>query len=168
MAEWVQEQQKHKTRWVRAMSAETVQRDVEAPVAKANEDKRAAEVERDALRRDKERLTAKVKTLEREAAQRARATGGMAPGPAAEGKAEGPTAERGGGGLSAVEGRPTPPAVGSSWPEREHGMHRQRRRLDRCRPSPGACAWPCFTAKRRSGSRRWHPTWPRSLLPTTS
>ena len=50
----------------------------------------------DALCRDKEHLTAKVKTLEQEAAQRARAPGGRAPGRMAQGEAEGPTPERGG------------------------------------------------------------------------
>ena len=39
----------------------------------------AAEVERDALRRDKERLSTKVKTLEREAAQQARGPGARHP-----------------------------------------------------------------------------------------
>ena len=67
-------------------------------LAKANEDRRAAEVERDALCRDKAHLTAKVKTFEWEAAQQARAAGGKAPGSTVEGEAEGPTAEKGGGG----------------------------------------------------------------------
>ena len=51
-------------------------------------------MEGDAFRRDKQRFTAQVKTLEREAAQRSRAWRGRAPGPAAEGEAEGPTAKR--------------------------------------------------------------------------
>ena len=121
-------------------------------------------MERKALRRDKERLTAKVKTLEREAAERARAPGGRAPGPRAEGEADGLTAERGGGG----GGRPTPPALGSSWTGRRHGMRRLRRRRDKCGLSPLACAGPCCRATRRSRLRRWRPTWPRSLLPTHS
>ena len=50
-------------------------------------------MERDALRRDKERLTFKVKTLERDE-QRAKAPGGRAAGPMAEGEFQGPTAER--------------------------------------------------------------------------
>ena len=68
---------------------------MEQRLAQAHEDKQAAEVERDSLRRGKERLTAEVKTLEREA-QRAR--GGKALGPKAEGEAKSPTAERVGGG----------------------------------------------------------------------
>ena len=59
-------------------------------------------MERDALRRDKAHLTAKVKTLEWEAAQQARTAGGNAPGSTAEGAAEGPTAEKGGGAPNAA------------------------------------------------------------------
>ena len=44
---------------------EIAQRDLEARLANANEDHRAAEVERDALRHDKEGLITKVKTLQR-------------------------------------------------------------------------------------------------------
>ena len=48
-------------------------------------------MEPDSLRSDKERRTAKVKTLEQKAH---RAKGGKAPGPTAEGEAESPMAER--------------------------------------------------------------------------
>ena len=45
-----QQQQQQRAMWeVRAISAEAAQRDMEACLAKANEDRRAAEVERDAL-----------------------------------------------------------------------------------------------------------------------
>ena len=67
-------------------------------LAKANNDRRAAEVECDALRRDKLRLSAQAKTLERDVAERAKAPWGWAPGPAVEGEAEGPTDGGGAGG----------------------------------------------------------------------
>ena len=81
--------------------AEAAQRDLEAHLAKANEDRQAAKVEGDTLCRNKERLTTKVKTLEREAAHRARAPGGRAPGPRVVGLAGGPMAGLGGGGNTA-------------------------------------------------------------------
>ena len=103
MAKWVEQQQQHRATWeVRAISAEAAQRDLEARLAKANEDRQAAKAERDALRRDKDRLTTKVKMLEREAAPRAKGPGGRAPGSTAEGEAKGPTAETGGGGGNAA------------------------------------------------------------------
>ena len=73
-------------------------------------------MELDALHHNKERLTAKVKTLEREVAQRARASAGRAPGPTAQGEAEGATAERAGG---------APNAASSTYPTalwRRHWM----------------------------------------------
>ena len=67
MAEWVQQQP-----WqICGISAPRPR----ASLAKANKHEHAPEVERDPLRHDKVRLSAKVKTLEREAAQRARAPG---------------------------------------------------------------------------------------------
>ena len=108
---------------------------MEQRLARAHEDKRASEVECDSLRWDKERLTAKVDTLEQEVR---RANGGSAPAPTAEGEAESLTAERVVGGW---EGDPTPPAPGSSWPGRRRSMQRPRRRTDRFPPSPQACTW---------------------------
>ena len=68
MAQWLQQQQQQSEPWqVRAFSAEATVKDMEQRLAQAHKDKWAAEVECDSLRRDKERLTAKVKTLEREA-----------------------------------------------------------------------------------------------------
>ena len=77
--EWVEQQQQkqlHATWKVRAISAEAAQRDVEACLTKANKHKRAAETGCAALRRDKDRLLAKVKTLERDLAE-AQGTGGQ-------------------------------------------------------------------------------------------
>ena len=105
MDEWVEQQQQQRATWeVRAISADTTQRDLKARLDKANEDHRAAETERDALRRDKDRLTAKSTVLEREAPRR-RAPGGKAPGPTAEGEPEGPTPERGVGAPNAAGAR---------------------------------------------------------------
>ena len=72
---------------------------MEQCLAKANDEKRAAEVECDAFCRDSEGLT-KVQTLEREAQ---RAKGGRAPRRIVEGELEGPTAER-----AVVGGAPNP------------------------------------------------------------
>ena len=102
MAKWMEHQQQQLGTWqVHAISAEAAQHDWEAHLAKANEDRRAAEAQRDALRRHKERLTTKVKTLERDAAQRAKAPGGRVTRPTAEGEVEGSTTKRGGGGSAA-------------------------------------------------------------------
>ena len=54
------------------ISVDGARRDLEAQLAKANKDRPAAEVECDALYRDKECLTINVKPLDQEAAQRAR------------------------------------------------------------------------------------------------
>ena len=80
---------------VRAISAEAAQRDLEASLSKANEDRRAAEMELAAIRRDKVRLAARVKTLERELAAARRAPGGRAPGRTGKGEPESLAAERG-------------------------------------------------------------------------
>ena len=126
----------------------------EARLGKANKDRLAAVVERDALHRNNERFATKVKTLEREAAQQAKAPVGKARGPTAEGEVE--------------DLRPRgamPPALSSFSPDFRHGTRRLRRPRDRCRLSPVACAWPCWRAGRRSTWRRWHLTWHGSKLP---
>ena len=58
---------------------------MEQRLAQAHQDKRAAEVERDSVRCNKEQLTAKVNTMEGEAR---RAKGGRAPKPTPEGEAK--------------------------------------------------------------------------------
>ena len=60
VAEWQQQQQQSQLWQVRVISPEAAVRDLEQRLAKANDATRAAEVERDTLRRDKERLTAKA------------------------------------------------------------------------------------------------------------
>ena len=60
VAAWPQQQQQQSQLWqVRVISSEAAVRALEQRLAKANDAMRAAEVERDTLRRDKERLTAK-------------------------------------------------------------------------------------------------------------
>ena len=128
--ECVEQQQQQRATWeVRAISVEAAHRDVEARVSKAKEDRRAAEAELAAVRRDKDRLAARVKTLERDLAAARRATGGRPPGQTGEDDLR---AQRPRGGW----GRPIPPAFVSCWPGRRHGMRRLRLRRDGCRPSP--------------------------------
>ena len=130
---------------------------MEQRYARSQNEKQAAEVGRDSVRRDKDklrddngRLQAKVNTLEHEAR---RTKGGGFPGPTAEGDPESPRAQEpqrmGGGG-----GRPTPPAPGSSWPVRRRGMCKLRQRRGRC---------PRWPPDRRS----CRPTW-RSRLGSCS
>ena len=87
LAEWLREPKQQSQLWqARAISAEGGVRDLEQRLPQANNDRRSTEVECDALRRDKERLKAKLETMGREAL-RAKAPGGMAPRPTAEGEA---------------------------------------------------------------------------------
>ena len=105
--EWVEQQQQQRGAWaVRAISAEAANRDLEARLSRANDDKRAAEMQLAAVTRDRDRLASRVKTLERDLAAARKATGGRPPGQTREGAegAEGPTAERAG-------GPPTPAGV---------------------------------------------------------
>ena len=74
-------------------------------------EKRAAQVDSDSLRCDKERMTAKVKILEREAQ---RALGCRAPGLTAEREAESPTAEMVGRRGAQPRRHPVPPNRGAS------------------------------------------------------
>ena len=161
VAQWQQQQQQQQSEpWqVRAISTEATVRDMEQRLAEANEEKRAAEVERDALRRDKEHLTAKVKTLEREAQ---RAKGGRALGPTAEGEPEGPTAERAvGGGAPNPAGTRFLLAGAQAW-------HAQAEATDTCRPLPRACAWHCCRPRWTWRLGRSLPIWAGSHRPTTS
>ena len=88
------------------MSAEAANRDLEARLSRANKDMRAAETRWADLTRERDRLAARVKTVERDLGTARKAAGAPAKPPAqieegAEG-AEGPTVERarGGGGQS--------------------------------------------------------------------
>ena len=84
------------------MSAEAANRDLEARRSRANEDRRAAETRLADITKERDRLAARVKTLECHLATACKAAGAPAKPPAqtregAEG-AEGPTVERAGGG----------------------------------------------------------------------
>ena len=128
MAQWVEQQQKQRATWkVRETGRKATECDLEA------------EVEADAVPRDKDRLTTKVKTLEREAAQRATAPRRRAPGPMVEEEAGGWTAERGPGAPNAACARFLL-AVAQAW------RAQARAAADRCRLLPRACAWPCCRA----------------------
>ena len=95
--------QQHATWEVCAVSAEAADRDLKARLSEANEDRRAAGTELAAIRRDKDRLASRTKTLERDLATARKATGDRPPGQTGEGEPEGPTAERAGwGGNPAV------------------------------------------------------------------
>ena len=80
---------------VGVITAEAAQRHLEARSSKANEDRRAAETQCAAVRRDKDRLAARVKALEQDLAAARRLPGGRAPGEVAEGEPESPAADRG-------------------------------------------------------------------------
>ena len=153
--EWVEQQQQQ-----RAISAEAAQRDVEAPLSRANEDGRATETEWAAVRRDKDCLAARVKRLERDLASARRATWGRPPGQTGEGEPESPAAEG--------WRHPIPPAFVTFWPGCTHCMRWLRQRRHRCRLSPWASARRCWRVAKRSRWRKWRLTWPGSLPPTRS
>ena len=93
------------------MSAEAANRDLEARLSRANEDRRAAEPRLTDLTRERDRLITRVKTLERDLGTARKAAGAPAKPPAQTGEGpegtEGPPVERagGGGGGNAVVAR---------------------------------------------------------------
>ena len=151
--EWV-DQQRAGAWEARAISAEAANRDLEARVSRANEDRRDSESRLADVTKEPDRLAAKVKTLERDVATSARQSqrhsqqrqwrGLRVPRP--------PRVTRGG---------PVPPVSGTSWPAHRRGMPRPRRAPARCRQCPSACGWPCWAVASRSMWTAWPPTPPR-------
>ena len=115
VSQWLQQHHHQQSDpWqVQALSAEATLRDMEQRYARSQEEKRAAGVERDSLkwdtdklRDDKDRLQAKVNTLEREGRQGSRASGRRRPR-----DPESPRAPDGGWG----EGRGAPNPAGTRF-----------------------------------------------------
>ena len=118
--EWV-EQQRAGAWEARAISAEAANRDLEARLSRANEDRRDAESRLADVAKERNRLAAKVKTLERDLATSRKAKPAAQAAQAVE-RPEGAEAPPGDGGGGAV-----PPVSGTSWPAQRRGMPRPRR-----------------------------------------
>ena len=131
--EWV-DQQRAGAWEARAISAEAANRDLEARLSRANEDRRDAESRLVVVTKERDRLATKVKPLERDVAtlRKAKPPARAAQGP--EG-AEAPPGDKGGGGA-------VPPVSGTFWPAHRRGMPRPRHAPARCRRCPPACGWP--------------------------
>ena len=103
--EWVEQQQllQRAGAWKgRAVNAEAANRDLEARLSRANEDRRAAESRLADVTKERDRLVASVKALERDLGTARKAAGATAKPPAQAGEgaegAEAPPGERAGGG----------------------------------------------------------------------
>ena len=141
------------------MSAQATNRDLEARLFRANDDRRAAETRLAELTKERDRLVTRVKTLERDLETAGMAAGAPAKPPAhtgdgAEG-AEGPLVERAGRGGAML------PVSDTFWP-----AHRPRHAPARCGPCRPASGWPCWLVASRSRWTPWRPTWPGSVPPT--
>ena len=177
--EWV-EQQRAGAWEGRPISAEAANRDLEARPSEANEDRRDAESRLADVTKERDRLAAKVKTLERDLATSRKAKPAAQAAQAVERPegAEAPPGVRGGGGGQcrrctgvACPGRGVRrPNVGSvQWPADGHdgqrpagrcGQRGLRRPQGECRTGGSAPAIPPPTASRR---RPWTPPlWRRS------
>ena len=138
------------------MSAEAANRDLEARLSRANDDRRAAETWLAELTKERDRLVTRVKTLERDLGTARMAAGAPAKPPA---QTRAPRCRGGGGGGA------RPPVSGTFWPARNPGMPRPRHAPARCWSCRRVSGWPCW----RVGRSRWTPwrlTWPSSLPPT--
>ena len=101
--EWV-DQQRAGAWEARAISAEAANRDLEARLSRANEDRRDSESRLADVTKERERLAAKVKTLERDVATLRKAKPAAQPSEAVE-RAEGaeaPPGDKGGGSAAGV------------------------------------------------------------------
>ena len=154
--EWV-EQQRAGAWEARAISAEAANRDLEACLSRANEDRRDSESRLPDVTKERDQLAAKVKTLERDLATLRKAKPAAHPAEAVERPegAEAPPGDKG------VGGGAVPPVSVTSWPAHRRGMPRPRRAPARCRQCPPACGWPCSAVASRSMWTPWPPTPPR-------
>ena len=131
--EWVEKERAGA--WeARAISAVAANRDLEARLSRANEDRRDSESRLADVTKERDRLAAKVKTLERDLATSRKAKPAAQPAQAVERPegAEPPPGDRGA----------VPPVSGTSWPAHKRGMPRPRCAPARCRQCPPACGWP--------------------------
>ena len=152
--EWV-EQQRAGAWEARAINAEAANRDLEARLSRANEDTWDAESRLADVTKERDRLAAKVKTLERDQATSRKAKPAAQAARAVERPEsfEAPPGDKRGGTV--------PPVSGTSWPAHRRGMPRPRRAPARCRQCPPACGWPCWAMASRSMWTVWPPTPPR-------
>ena len=119
--EWV-EQQLAGAWEARAINVEAANRDLEAHLSRANEDRRDSESRLADVTKERDRLATKVKTLERDLATLRKAKPAAQPAEAVERPegAEAPPSDGGGGGA-------VPPVSDTSWPAQRRGMPRPRR-----------------------------------------
>ena len=151
--EWV-DQQRTGAWEARAISAEAANRDLEARLSRANEDRPDSESRLADITKECDPLAAKVKTVERDAATLRKAKPATQP-PEAVGRAEiaeAPLGDRRG---------PVPPVSGTSWLAHRRGMPRPGRAPATCQQCPPACEWPCWAVASRSMWTAWPPTPPR-------
>ena len=108
----------------RYLSAEAANRDLEARLSRANEDRRDAESLLADVTKERDHLATKVKPLERDLATARKAKPPAQPAQAGEGPegAEAPPGDRAGGG----GGGAVPPVSGTFWPAHRRGMPRPR------------------------------------------
>ena len=136
---WVEQQQQLQRAgaWeAPGISAEAANRDLEARLSRANDDRRAAKSQLADVTKERDRLVARVKTLERDLGTARKA---KPPAQAGEGPwgAEAPPGDRAGGGGGAV-----PPVSGTFCQAHRPGQPRPRHAPARCRRCPPACRWP--------------------------
>ena len=134
--EWV-DQQRAGAWEARAISAEAANRDLEARLSRANEDRRDCESRSADVTKERDRLATKVKTLERDVATLRKAKPAAQPAEAVE-RAEGaeapaPPGDKGGASAAGVR---------YLWPAHRPRMPRPRHAPARCRQCPPACGWP--------------------------
>ena len=173
MHDWVKQQQllQRAGAWeARASSAEAANRGLEARLSTANEDRRATESRLADVTKQRDRLVARVKILDRNLGTARKAAGAPGEPPAQTGEgadgAEGPVGERGAGG----GGGAMPPVSGTFLTACGRGMPRRRHAPARCGPCPRASwtGWPCWpvASGRRSRWTLWRPTGPGWVPPT--
>ena len=134
--EWV-DQQRAGAWEARAIGAEAANRDLEAGLSRANEDRRDCESPLADVTKERDRLATKVKTLEGDVATLRKAKPAAQPAEAVE-RAEGAEAPAPPG----DKGGPMLPVSGTSWPAHRPRMPRPRHAPARCRQCPPACGWP--------------------------
>ena len=112
-------------------------RNLEAHLSRANEDKRDAKSRLVDVTKERDCLATTVKILERDLATARKAKPPAQAAQAGEGpdRAEAPPGDRAGGGG-------VPPVSSTFWPVHRPGMPRLRHAPARCRRCPPACRWP--------------------------
>ena len=107
--------------------------------------------------KERHRLAARVKALERDLGTARKAAGTYRGGCRG---CRGPNGREGGGG-GGIQ-----PVFVTFWPAHRHGMPRLSEQPGRCLPSRRVSLCPCWRMASRSTLTPWRPLWPRSLPPT--